>query len=119
MALGQAIAAAIAKLRKGRVTKLLDNPPELVAAAQEVARGAQSLDALSAALPQANLASKGSGHFDGLLFPLDSAQPYLSRIAPLLNAKKLVYGIVVTHTSQPNSGWAIPVAFVWFNTDLL
>jgi hypothetical protein len=29
-----------------------------------------------------------------------------------VHVQTLLYGIVVTHVSEPNYGWAIPVAFV-------
>jgi hypothetical protein len=47
--LGDALAEDLAKVRKGAVTKRLENPPELLAAAREVAQGSQSLETLFAA----------------------------------------------------------------------
>jgi hypothetical protein len=116
-AMADELVESITKARKGRPTQRLENPPELVAAAREVARGGLSLNALSTTLMRTNLAWKGSGSLAGIFVPLVFAGRDSRLIAPLLTAKALAYGIVVTHIREPNYGWANPVAFVWFYTD--
>jgi hypothetical protein len=116
-ALADELATSIAKGRKGRPTQRLENPPELVAAAREVARGDLPLNALPTALARANLSLKGSRQLAGLFLPLGLGERDSPRVTPLLAAKTLAYGIVVTHIREPSYGWASPVAFVWFYTD--
>jgi hypothetical protein len=116
-ALANELAESIAKARKGRPTQRLENPPRLVAAAREIARGGMPLDALSTTLMRASPALKGSRHLAGLFLPLGFGRQDLPSVAPLLAAKALAYGIVVTHVREPHYGWASPVAFVWFYTD--
>jgi hypothetical protein len=111
------LAEAIEHERPGRATQRLENPPELVAAAREVALGHQPIEALSVALKRANLISKRSHYLTGLLFPLGFDAPSPATIGPLLAAKALDYGIVMTHVAEPSYGWATPIAFIWFYTD--
>jgi hypothetical protein len=114
--LGNELAESIAEARKGRPTQRLENPPELEATALEIAKGRQPHKAFSATLMRLNIGSKNSRYLAGLVFPLDGGPP-LSPVAPLRNAKALTYGIVVTHVTEPSSGWARPMAFVWFVTE--
>lgn len=116
-AMAEVLAKAIENERKTRPTKRLENPPELVTAAREVARGRQPIGALSTALTQLNLVTQRSQYLTGVFLPLDSDGLSAMRLAPLLAAKSLSYGIVVTHVAEPNYGWATPVAFIWFVTD--
>lgn len=116
-AMANVLAELIENKRKSRPTKRLENPPELVSAAHEVARGRQPIDALSIALTQLNLVTQHSQYLTGVLLPLDSESVSAARLDPLLTAKSLAYGIVMTHVVGPEYGWVTPVAFVWFVTE--
>jgi hypothetical protein len=74
-------------------------------AAAEVARGNRSLDALSAALMRVNLVASHP-YLKGFVLPLNDNESASSLILPLLAAKTLAYGIVITHFIDPNSGRA-------------
>jgi hypothetical protein len=115
-ALADELEQSITKARKRRPSQRLKNPPELEAAARDVATG-QSLRALSAALTRVNLSRSGPGYMAGLVVPLDDDGPAASPVAPLLAANALSYGIVITHVTNPKTGWVSAVAFVWFLTD--
>ncbi|MEO7036932.1 MAG: hypothetical protein ABI548_23485 [Polyangiaceae bacterium] len=116
-AMADVLAEAIGNERKSRPTKRLENPPELVTVAREVARGRQPIDALLTALTQLNLVTQRSQYLTGVFLPFDSDGSSATRLAPLLAVKSLTYGIVMTHVAEPNYGWATPFAFVWFVTD--
>ena len=116
-AMADVLAETIENERKSRPTKRLDNPPELVTVAREVARGRQPIDALSIALTQLNLSTRRSQYLTGVFLQFGSDGPSATRLAPLLAAKSLSYGIVMTHVAEPNYGWVTPVAFIWFVTD--
>ncbi len=115
-ALSDALAASIAQARKGRPTQRIENPHELEVTARQLAEGSQSLSELYAALVRSNMAAKGTRYMAGLYVPL-GGEPPLSRIAPLLDINSLTYGIVVAHVTEASTGWAHPVAFVWFLTE--
>jgi hypothetical protein len=115
-ALGEALATSITKARKGQRTRRLENPEELDATARQVAGGSQPPSALSSTLARLNLLAKGPRYMAGFFVPLDGS-PLPSSIALLLDAKELAYGIVVTHMTDPSSGWSRAMAFVWFLTD--
>jgi hypothetical protein len=116
-ALGDGLADTITKVRNGRFTKRLENPPELVDAAREVGEGTTSLKELAAALARSDLALKGPEHIASLYVDLGGVDPDVAELQPLLEAEKLRFGILVTHVTEPNYGWARPVAVVWFLTD--
>ena len=82
-----------------------------------MAQGRQPIGALSSALKQLNLVTQRSQYLTGVFLPLDSDGPSATRLAPLLAAQSLSYGIVMTHVAEPNYGWATSVAFVWFVTE--
>ncbi|HEX2873702.1 MAG TPA: hypothetical protein VHP33_20740 [Polyangiaceae bacterium] len=115
-ALADDLERSITKARKQRPSRRLENPPELEAAARDVA-GDQSLRALSAALTRINLSGSSPAYMAGLVVPLGDGGPAASPVAPLLAAEALSYGIVITHVTNRKTGWVSPVAFVWFLTD--
>lgn len=82
-----------------------------------MARGRQPISALSTALTQLNLVNQRPQYLSAVLIALDSDGPSAMRLAPLLTARSLSYGIVMTHVAEPIYGWATPVAFIWFVTD--
>ena len=116
-AMAEVLAGAIEKARKSRPTKRLENPPELVTAAHEVARGRQPIDALPTVLKQLNLVTQRSLYLTGVFLSFGSDGLGAARLTPLLAAKSLSYGIVMTRVADPKYGWVTPVAFVWFVTE--
>jgi hypothetical protein len=109
----EALAASIAKKRGKLRTKLLDNPPEIEALADEIAAGAPPRKALQAALQRANLSSKRDRYLEGAFVPL-SKDGLDSLPTLLVDTKELDYGIVVVHLPDVATGWYTPIAVVWF-----
>jgi len=116
-ALVEDLARSIAKLRGKRPTKRLENPPEFVAVAHEVAVGRQPPSALGAVLRQANLGRQDNEYLAALVLPLDagSLEPS-THVEPLRAEAVLKYGLVVVRARSATYNWVDPFALVWYLT---